>query len=264
MNDDKAARLGIGGNQGPPLLLLGETLREQLVDAGADLLRRKNELVAAAARMPAITDEISAAMVTDFIRQLSAAAKAADGRRIAAKEPYLEGGRGVDGFFQAIMHPLVTAKKDAEARLGAYMREKEAKARRAREIAAQLEREAAEAKRREAERQAAEIANARSLDDAIAAERNAQIAEAQATKAQKEAEVKPAELSRVRGEFGGLGSLRTQWTFNGIDRDKLNLEELRYHFPQDGLERAIRSFIKAGGRELAGTEIYETHQAVVR
>jgi hypothetical protein len=52
--------------------------------------------------------------------------------------------------------------------------------------------------------------------------------------------------------------------FDEIDREEIDLEVLRFHIPADGLEKAVRSFIKAGGRELRGTRIYETTAAVVR
>ena len=56
----------------------------------------------------------------------------------------------------------------------------------------------------------------------------------------------------------------SQWVFDEIDRASLDLEALRFHIPADGLEKAVRSFIKAGGRELRGTRIFETTAATVR
>ena len=52
--------------------------------------------------------------------------------------------------------------------------------------------------------------------------------------------------------------------FDEIDRASLDLEALRVHIPADGLETAVRSFLKAGGRELRGTRIFETTVATVR
>ena len=52
--------------------------------------------------------------------------------------------------------------------------------------------------------------------------------------------------------------------FDEIDRASLDLEALRFHIPADGLEKAVRSLIKAGGRELRGTRIFETTVATVR
>jgi len=51
-----------------------------------------------------------------------------------------------------------------------------------------------------------------------------------------------------------------EWTFKDLDRDKLDLEKLRQHIPADALDKAVRSFVKAGGRELAGCTIFDSRQ----
>lgn len=229
-----------------------------------ELVRRRDELLSAGSRVPPIDDEDTARKVTDFIRQITAASKTADAARVGAKEPFLEAGRSVDGFFKSIIDPLSDMKKTIERRLTDYLREKELRARREREEQERQAREAAEAARREAEAKAKALQDERDLSAAIEAEKAAETAQADLVKAEQAAEVKPAELSRTRGEYGAVSSLRTAWVFDEIDRATLDLEALRQHLPHDGLERAVRSFIKAGGRELAGTRIYETTSAVVR
>jgi len=173
-------------------------------------------------------------------------------------------GRNIDGFFRAITDPVAKAKTAIERRLTDYLREKEARARREREEQERLAREAAETARREAEVRARALADEQSLQAAIAAEKAAETASADLVKAAQAAAVKPAELSRTRGDYGAVSSLRTQWVFEGIDRAEIDLEALRFHIPADGLEKAVRSFIKAGGRELRGTRIHETTVASVR
>lgn len=252
----------------PRDLLTGEALREQLIDQNVELLNRRNELLDAAARAPEITDEDTAQKISDFIKQLTALAKTADAARVAAKEPYLAGSRGVDGFFHAITDPIGKAKGIIEAKLSIWLRAKADKERRAREATAQAARE--EEMRKFAEAQAAEkAANRRTADEATkanarAAEQAAQAAAAEAAERQKEADASAAELSRTRGDYGAVASLRTYWTFRNPDRASLDLEALRPHIPTDCLEKAIRSFIKAGGRQLDGVVIYETTDAVVR
>jgi hypothetical protein len=103
-----------------------------------------------------------------------------------------------------------------------------------------------------------------SLDAAVQAEQAAETARADLARAEQAATVKAAELSQTRGEYGSLSSLRTVWTFDGLDRDGIDLEALRQHFPSDGLEKAVRAFIKAGGRDLRGVRIFEATTAVVR
>jgi hypothetical protein len=82
--------------------------------------------------------------------------------------------------------------------------------------------------------------------------------------AARAAVVTAAELSRSRGDYGSVASLRTYWDFADLERAALDLETLRSHLPQDALEKAVRSYVKAGGRELRGVRIFENTQAAVR
>lgn len=119
--------------------------------------------------------------------------------------------------------------------------------------------QAAERQQAAADRAAAAAAEqtAQALDTAAATE-------ASANKLAKAAAAPVAELSRTRGNFGQSG-LRRTWTHGDkFDRDLLDLETLRAHLPEDGINQAIRSFIKAGGRNLKGASIYEDTTAVVR
>lgn len=251
-------------NQPPPDLLIGEALRERLHDEHGGLIRRKDDLLAAASRIPAITDDDLAGRASDYIAQIKACAKAADAARVGEKEPYLEGGRAVDGFFKAITSPLEDVEKKVKQSLTVYHREKEAEERRRRMEAERIAREEADAKRREAEAAAKVLRDQQSLDDAIAADKAARLAEADAVKATQAAEAKPAELSRIRGEYGAVSSLRTDWVFDGLDRHQIDLEALRHHFTTAAIESAIRAFIKSGGRQLEGVRIFETTTAIVR
>lgn len=260
--DDTAPTAALLGDNKPPS---EHPLRERLERTHGELLARKDELLAAASRAPTeIEDDETAGKVTDFIKQLAAATKNANAARVAEKEPYLEGGRQVDGFFKAITDPLEKTKKAIERVLTAYQRKKADEERRRREEEERRAREAAERKRREAEEAAAKLASDEDLDNAISAEEAAKQAAADAAAAQKSADAKAAELSRNRGDYGGVASLRTFWDFRDLDRASLDLEALRNHLPMDGLEKAVRSFIKAGGRELRGVEIFENTTTVVR
>ena len=262
MADALAALLG--DNNPPPDLLVGDALREVLQDTSADLIKRRDELLAAAARVPTIDSDDTAGKVSDFIKQLSALVKTADAKRTDAKEPYLEGGRNIDGFFKAITDPVSKAKTNVERNLTTYLRDKAEAERRERMEQERLAREAAEKARKEAEEKARAAADERALDNAIEAEKAAEAAVADLVKAERAADVKAAELSRTRGEYGSMSSLRTSWVFDEIDRATLDLEVLRPYLPTEGLDKAVRAFIKAGGRELRGTRIYETTAAVVR
>ena len=72
-------------NNPPPDLLVGNALHETLHDTNGDLLRRRDELLSAAARVPAIDNDDIAGKVTDFIKQMTALAKSAEVKRTDAE-----------------------------------------------------------------------------------------------------------------------------------------------------------------------------------
>lgn len=251
-------------NKPPADLLLGDALRERLDEENLGLWMRSEQLLAAATRIPAIEDEETAQKAGDFIKQLLAVSKAAEAARVKEKENYLEGGRQVDGWFKRIADPIAKAKRTVEANLTAFLRRKADAERRERE---RLEAEARERARLELEAANFAAAFARTeaeLNEAVQKEQAARQAEADAAKAANRANETNAKLSQTRGELGSLSLLRTSWIFSELDRDELDLETLRKHIPIDALEKAVRSFIKAGGRELAGVRIHETTDAIVR
>lgn len=254
---------GPGHNRGP-LLATPDEMREDLAHDHSKLIARRDELIEASGRIPDIDNEDIARRAGDFVKQLMAAMKAAEAARVGAKEPYLEASRAVDGFFRALWDPLDKVKRDVERRLTTFLRVKADAERREREERERQARAAEAERRREADEAAARMQSQRDLDEAVAADERAKQAEADRVKSTKEAEAKAAEMSRTRGEYGSVSSLRTTWTFSDLDRGTLDLEALRPHLPQDGLERAVRSFVKAGGRELTGAHIFETTNATVR
>lgn len=127
---------------------------------------------------------------------------------------------------------------------------------RANELADQVA--AAEVRERQAieSAQAASRSAAEKLDQATAAEDSA-------AKIGQTAHAPLKDLSRTRGNYG-LSGLVNKWTFDGFDREKLDLEALRQHLPEEAVKSAIRSYIAAGGRNLRGVSIYEEARAVVR
>jgi hypothetical protein len=254
----------IGHNNPPPDLLIGDRLRESLRDQFGSLIDQRDRLVAMANRVPEIDNDPLATIVADRIKEITALTKTIEASRIAVKEPYLEGGRGIDGFFKGIDTPLIAAKRAVEANLTRYLRAKADRERREREERERLAREEERKRREEAEAAAQKIRDGQTLADAIEAERQANVASAGASRAEAETQVNAAALSRTRSERGAVASLRTNWTFRDLDRTQIDLEMLRPHLPEAAMEAAVRSFIKAGGRTLTGVVIFETTDAVVR
>lgn len=69
---------------------------------------------------------------------------------------------------------------------------------------------------------------------------------------------------RVRGDYGGLATLSTRWVGEVADRDDLDLEALRPHLKISHLDAAIAAFIKDGGRDLQGADIFTKTTTVIR
>lgn len=193
-----------------------------------------------------------------------------------AKEAAEEAGRKRDAEVRAAQEAERRAKREqeeaeraaAERRKDEERREREAAQRaeeerkeqerqaRERERAAKEAKEAADRAAREAERTAGRAA--RDADKAAGQEHAA------AAKERKVEGASPAEFARLRGDYGGVGTLSRFWSFANVDRDKIDLEKLRQFIPMDGLEAAVRAFVDAGGRELAGVDIFEDDKASVR
>lgn len=246
----------IGDNVPPEKV---DPLLVRLRDDHADLIERRDELLGGIGRTPdVIVDEETAGTMADFVNiQIAGFLKNAKAVHGNEKSPFLSAGRTVDSFLHTLIDDIekgkarlnVIRKKFADEKAAKERRRLEEEARVAREEAARLEREAAE--------QAAAITRDADLAAAVEAEEKAEQAKLDAEKAAKEAAAKPAVLGRSRGEYGGMTSLKQFWDFADLDRDVLDLEALREHLPLEALEKAIRSFIKAGGREIDGARIFE-------
>ena len=71
-------------------------------------------------------------------------------------------------------------------------------------------------------------------------------------------------MAKTRGTTGAVSNLRTVWVGEMADIVMLDLEVLRYHISPEALQKAVNSFVKAGGRKLTGAKIYEKSETVVR
>jgi hypothetical protein len=248
-----ALRFGIGGNNPPISDLLTEEYRKLTSDIDA--------AVASASRAPeVIEDDVILGKFGDLTKILIAHSKTADDSRKAEKQPYLDAGRAVDGFFSALIGKVDAAKSSLLKRSTAYLQKKEAIERAARE---------AEAKKAADEQAAAMAAAERAQDQgdtdtALEMLAEASAAETTAAVAAAEARAKPADLVRTHGTGGSVSTLKKEWTFTVEDRSKIPLEQIRPYLAADAVDKAIKAFIKAGNRELAGVRIFEQPKAMVR
>lgn len=248
-----AAPAGIGHNRPP--------LRDILAESHVDLIRRVAQLNAAFDRAPeTVTDDDTQGKMGDYIKSIGACIRALDTAREAEKRPFLDAGREVDGFFKQFTDALGKIKAATERRVTTYLTEKAAAERRRRAEEERAAREAAD--RALALAQEAEAANRKA--DAEAALERAAIAETAAVRAEAAVYAKPAEMARTRGEMGSVSTLRTTWEMEIQDASKIPLDTIRAFLPRDAIEKAVKGWVRAGGRELPGVRIFEQSTAIVR
>ncbi len=260
MNAEATAE--IGDNRPPESDV--DPLLTRLREDHTDLLTRRAELLGGISRAPdAIDDEETAGKLADFAEQINKFLKSAKTVHEGEKAPFLTAGRTVDGFWHSLIDDVEKGKKTINVVRKKYADQKAAEERRRREEEARLAREEEARLTREAEDRAAAMAGAEDLDEAVRAEEAAEQAKLDADKLAKDAGAKPAEMGRSRGDYGGMTTLKQFWDYADIDRATLDLEALRHHLPEDAIEKAVRSYIKAGwsggaiGRQIQGVRIFE-------
>lgn len=270
---------GIGHNNGPEWLPIGDELDQRLVKAHKKPMKRADDLIEAAP-IAKVENESQLKKATERVRQIQASLTELDGQRGAEKAPYRLGGAQVDGFFNEKAEELAKIKIGLERLMNAYnakvvreAREKAARAKAQAEAVARVAALAAEVKRRQADAAALKAKGAKSIAKAAEKIVEADIAQdaaaeagAQLTMAERNLHRPAAEISRVHSP-NGVSSMREFVDFRNVDRKKIDLEKLRSHLPLAAIETAIRQYIganteaiKAGikGREqpLAGVEFF--------
>lgn len=246
-----------------PLAFDVARLPEALKAVFYDYMVRRDELLAGVARFnadhPAITDEDTKVRVTSFVAQIKKAAKIGTEAHKRVKEPFLVGGKSVDAFFKrGITEPLDAAARGIEAKLTAY--DRAAADRKRAEAAA-----AAKAAQEEADRIAAEAERSMKPELLEAAVAAAEDAEAKASIA----EGSDADLTRAHGNYGGVSSLRSNWTwepenlFALVQAAATNPNLLRFiDFNRTAITQAVRGAEKA--REIPGVRIFNDLQTKVK
>jgi hypothetical protein len=222
----------------PPLPLTREQVIEWLDYQLESLSERRSHVLDAMTAMleagPVITDARTAGVYAENVRMATALERSAKTEIDAAKRPYIDGGKAVDGWRNAYMLPLQDAVREARARLLAWEQRQTALARA--EVQARAN-EAAE--RADAERQRVAQAQVQhglfSPVAAVLGEAAEQAARA-ALEAQQAVSAKSATLSRTLGHYGAQASIRTVWTHRLVD---LAAVPLAYHALDDAKVKAV-------------------------
>ena len=257
-----------------PTPLSPAQVNEYLDYAGSGLKERRDELLAS---FKVILDGLTEIRTNDELATLGdnkelirALNKTAEGRRVEVKQPFLDGGKAVDGWFKRLMEPLEEPRAKIQSlmddyghRLEAAERAKrEAAAKIARDEAARLAAEAAEAMRREQEALRRSRANQPVAPvDPSETDRALELAEKAAEAAQHAeaaAKGKASDFTRVTGTYGKTTSMVTRWKARIVDKAKV---PEKYKVVENALVAAdIRAAPKLpNGRpdiEIAGIEIY--------
>lgn len=161
-------RLSIGGNNPPdPIEMHRATLRETY----ADTIKRAEELLGLAARLPAEMDDEWEGKISEAIKSCTKFTKNAEATRLAANEPFRALIAATDGFFKALTDKVDALKrKMASEYLTPYQQEKADAEKRRREQEAREARERAEEAARLAREEAERVAEARRKEEAAKAE----------------------------------------------------------------------------------------------
>lgn len=241
---------GIGDNSGG--LSQAEQIAQNVREKHPDLVKRSAELAGMLERAPTeATDEDTANKISEAVRQCTAFLKSAEATRVEDKEPYLAGGRAVDGAFKTLTDPVAKTKQALERVRTAYdIRVEEAERER-------LRKEAEEA-RKKAEKIAADANTAAGQERAAVA---AQVAE----EAQQAVKATSADLTRTRTDSGVTTSLRSEWRFEITEAKKV---PKKYLVPSEALiKAAIKAATTKDGEcplEIAGVRIYKHRFSQVR
>jgi hypothetical protein len=263
------------GDNNPPSE--AEIISQRLRDEHEPLLAEARGLIERAKALPErIESDEQAGELGDYIKEVNASRKKLESTRVKEKQPHLDAGKTIDGFFKTPDEYLDKAKRRAQMPLDTYLKE-QAEAERQRRIAEaeaqriEAQRLAKEAyERAEAERlarEAAEAANKPAPTAPSQAEQvfvQAQVAEQKAATMEQKAEARPAQLASARGFGGSRTSLRTVWRGSIVDRRSLDIATLFPYISDEALQKALNAYVQAGGRTLAGAIIKEESEAVVR
>lgn len=256
------ASAGIGHNQGPEFLPIGDELLGRLKKAHRGAIKRAEDLIGT----PPIAKVENAAQLkkaTERVRQYQGSLTELDGQRKAEKEPYRLGGAQVDGFFNEPAEDLEILKRGLERLMNSYNSKVAAEERRrlaaelqAKRIAEDLARKAAQAKIDKANKAAEKAKGKKTIEKAAALQVEAEQAldqvdeiKADVTRAQRALAQPAANLTRARSA-NAVQSQQEFIDFRDLDRGKISLEALRSHIGIDHLAQALRSYIAANNDAL--------------
>lgn len=225
-----------------------------------DVLREFNDLLAqrdgfeqrivdlcGASQRAIATNEDTAGKCGELVKQIGAAERVINDAHKAAKEPYLEATRAIDGAKREKLSPLEAAKAAVNGKLTTYLREERARQEaEARRIADERRQAEAEQRRREEEDRA---------NNAPAPEREHEPAPAP---------VAAPEPTRIRGDFGALTTGKTVWKHEITDIEVAFMAVSNNEKVREAIDKAVGAMVRSGVRQIEGVRIFSDIAAQVR
>jgi hypothetical protein len=213
---------------------------------------------------PVLEDDDDLALLTKTIVDLKAFEKKAGETREKEKRPIIDAGNLIQNFFKVGLQDRALARVDVLDKIGrTYLKKKAERERKAREAAAEAAALAAQEAQRQAEAARAKTETMPGIPTAVEAIKASATADALtdfANKAARDATGPMTSFAATR-TAGGSAGLQTEWTFENLDVNTIDLQALRPFIPQAAIEQALRAFIKSGRRKIDGADIVEDAKA---
>ena len=236
------------GHNNPPL-----TIDERLIEDYGRLAKSIDDVVQRASEIASIDDDDDFKKAGDLVVEIRKFFKSCEEfRKFEIEEP-TEIVKTVNNFFKGLTAALDTRKTILEKAASIYTSAKAEKARLARE-----------AERIEAQKRADALREQSQASSVLSeAARNA-VEKLDDRAAKLGTDVKDADLVRTRSDSGTVATTTSYWHGELSDIQKIDLNLLKKHFTEAEINKAIRSFVRDGGRELAGAIIEERSRAQFR
>lgn len=198
----------------PPRPLTPEEIAAFLDYAGTGLIERRDALIealhAATEAYPVIENDEVLGEVAENTKMSALLGRTSRERHDEHKAPFLAGGRVVDKWFHDFMTPLAAAMAPVQAAMNRYGEKKLADQRR---IAAEVRAKAQAEADRLAEIAARDMRARRNSDESLKAAAKAEAVAESATRAEN---ARPADMTRTRGDYGAVASVRETWSWKVV------------------------------------------------
>lgn len=246
----EAAPVNRHHNEPPLEERIAMEFRDALLEERPQFIARLDDFITAVDRAE-VTDDETLGKAGDLDKMLRAAEQHVNEVHEKVKRPYLDAGRAADAEKKGFIGRISNGRFKLRDMMNGYMAKREA------------ERRAEEARIAAEQRKAAE--------EAAAAERARQEAlgvnDPEAVAAIEAVALAPAETRRaepVRSDAGSTVSARTVWNSDVEDFAKAFKAVKGDEKVQQAIRDAVQRLVRAGQREIPGTRIWSTQQAVAR